>query len=169
MRPPMSISAVFPRRDRADDQGDLRNLSTACLSRPLKELDEARDWMLTLGRKTASEKVASFLYLIATQCQSGSRSGFGKFRIAADAIRHCGFSRPDDRDGKPATDQIAQGRDHPYPQQSSCRSARSGQVGRTCLALMRVALDWLQLSDNGHGVFRGVTVTFAHPIGCAAM
>lgn len=32
----------------------------------LKELDEARSWMLTLGRKTASEKVASFLYLIAT-------------------------------------------------------------------------------------------------------
>lgn len=31
----------------------------------LKELDEARDWMLTLGRKTAQEKVASFLYLIA--------------------------------------------------------------------------------------------------------
>lgn len=32
----------------------------------LKELDEARDWMVTLGRKSASEKVASFLYLIAT-------------------------------------------------------------------------------------------------------
>lgn len=32
----------------------------------LKELSEARDWMLTLGRKTASEKVASFLHLIAT-------------------------------------------------------------------------------------------------------
>lgn len=32
----------------------------------LKELDEARDWMLTLGRKTASEKVASFLHMIAT-------------------------------------------------------------------------------------------------------
>lgn len=31
----------------------------------LKELDEARDWMLTLGRKTAGEKVASFLCLIA--------------------------------------------------------------------------------------------------------
>jgi CRP/FNR family transcriptional regulator len=31
----------------------------------LDELDEARDWMLTLGRKTAAEKVASFLYLIA--------------------------------------------------------------------------------------------------------
>ena len=32
----------------------------------LDELDEARDWMLTLGRKTAQEKVASFLYLIAS-------------------------------------------------------------------------------------------------------
>lgn len=31
----------------------------------LKELDEARDWMLTLGRKSAQEKVASFLQLIA--------------------------------------------------------------------------------------------------------
>lgn len=35
------------------------------LRQTLKELDEARDWMLTLGRKTASEKVASFLLLIA--------------------------------------------------------------------------------------------------------
>jgi CRP/FNR family transcriptional regulator len=31
----------------------------------LRELDEARDWMLTVGRKTAVEKVASFLLLIA--------------------------------------------------------------------------------------------------------
>ncbi len=31
----------------------------------LKELDEAREWMLTLGRKSANEKVASFLLLIA--------------------------------------------------------------------------------------------------------
>jgi len=31
----------------------------------LKELDEAREWMLTLGRKTAAEKVASFLHMIA--------------------------------------------------------------------------------------------------------
>lgn len=31
----------------------------------LKELDDARDWMLTLGRKTAKEKVASFLHFLA--------------------------------------------------------------------------------------------------------
>jgi CRP/FNR family transcriptional regulator len=33
----------------------------------LAELDEARDWMLTLGRKTAREKVASFLHMLATR------------------------------------------------------------------------------------------------------
>lgn len=32
----------------------------------LKELDEAREWLLTLGRKTAAEKVASFLHMIAS-------------------------------------------------------------------------------------------------------
>ncbi|SFZ83056.1 CRP/FNR family transcriptional regulator, anaerobic regulatory protein [Devosia enhydra] len=36
------------------------------MQQALRELDDARDWMLTLGRKTAAEKVASFLYLIAT-------------------------------------------------------------------------------------------------------
>lgn len=40
-------------------------LGQKLLEQTLKELDEARDWMVTLGRKTASEKVASFLLLIA--------------------------------------------------------------------------------------------------------
>src|SRR5690606_14638691 len=35
----------------------------------LRELDEARDWMVTLGRKNAAEKVASFLYLIASHTE----------------------------------------------------------------------------------------------------
>lgn len=40
-------------------------LGRRLLEQTLKELDEARDWMVTLGRKTAAEKVASFLLLIA--------------------------------------------------------------------------------------------------------
>ncbi|MGR9154536.1 Crp/Fnr family transcriptional regulator (plasmid) [Rhizobium leguminosarum] len=35
----------------------------------LKQLDAAREWMLTLGRRTAGEKVASLLYLIATHAE----------------------------------------------------------------------------------------------------
>ena len=41
-------------------------------SQALQELDDARDWMLTLGRKTAQEKVASFLYMIATHIDPDS-------------------------------------------------------------------------------------------------
>jgi CRP/FNR family transcriptional regulator, anaerobic regulatory protein len=39
----------------------------------LRELDEARDWMVTLGRKNAGEKVASFLYLIATHVDPSAK------------------------------------------------------------------------------------------------
>ena len=40
-------------------------LEHGLLQQALKELDDAREWMVTLGRKTAAEKVASFLLLIA--------------------------------------------------------------------------------------------------------
>jgi len=51
------------------------------LEQTLKELDEARDWMLTLGRKTASEKVASFLYLIATHINPELETGSVSFDL----------------------------------------------------------------------------------------
>jgi len=51
------------------------------LEQTLKELDEARDWMLTLGRKTASEKVASFLYLIATHIDPELDAGSASFEL----------------------------------------------------------------------------------------
>lgn len=41
------------------------DLEHRLLQQTLKELDDAREWMVTLGRKTAAEKVASFLLLIA--------------------------------------------------------------------------------------------------------
>lgn len=47
------------------------------LKQTLNELDEARDWMLTLGRKTASEKVASFLHLVATHIDPEAATGDG--------------------------------------------------------------------------------------------
>jgi CRP/FNR family transcriptional regulator len=40
-------------------------LEKRLLRQTLRELDDARQWMLTLGRKTATEKIASFLLLIA--------------------------------------------------------------------------------------------------------
>ena len=42
------------------------DLEHILLEQTLKELDEAREWIVTLGRKSALEKVACFLHLIAT-------------------------------------------------------------------------------------------------------
>ena len=44
----------------------------------LDELDGARDWMVLLGRKTAREKVASFLYMLARRARkAGCRACAG--------------------------------------------------------------------------------------------
>lgn len=61
----LSVCA-FPRKALEDMVRQSPELGQRLHEQARKELDEARDWMLTLGRKTAAEKVATFLYLIAT-------------------------------------------------------------------------------------------------------
>jgi CRP/FNR family transcriptional regulator len=56
----------FPRSIIEELMSDAPELEHRLHLQKLKELDDARDWMLTLGRKSAVEKVASFLYLLAT-------------------------------------------------------------------------------------------------------
>lgn len=60
----------------------------------LKELDEAREWMLTLGRKTAQEKVASFLYLIASHVdpEEGTANEFDLPLSRADIADYLGLT-----------------------------------------------------------------------------
>lgn len=57
---------TFPRNVIDRMTTEIPDFERKLYNQSLKELDEARDWMLTLGRKTAQEKVASFLNLIAT-------------------------------------------------------------------------------------------------------
>jgi CRP/FNR family transcriptional regulator len=44
---------------------DTPHIAQRLLEMTLDELDAAREWMLLLGRKTAREKIASFLSIIA--------------------------------------------------------------------------------------------------------
>src|SRR5690606_30284030 len=44
-------------------------MKQALLQRTLDELDAAREWMVLLGRKSASERVASFILMIAERQQ----------------------------------------------------------------------------------------------------
>lgn len=44
-------------------------LEARLLHQALRDVDDAREWMLALGRKTAGEKVASFLVMLATHIE----------------------------------------------------------------------------------------------------
>jgi CRP/FNR family transcriptional regulator len=50
----------------------------------IRELDEARDWILTLGQKTATEKVASFLLLVARHIDPDRETPAACFDIPLD-------------------------------------------------------------------------------------
>lgn len=65
---------VFPRGLLDRMIADTPELRHNLHAQALKELDAARDWMLTLGRRTAQEKVASLLYLIATHAEPETTS-----------------------------------------------------------------------------------------------
>ena len=56
---------IFPKAGFEHLLKDIPDLEMRLFQDTLNELDAARDWMLLLGRKTASEKVASFIELIA--------------------------------------------------------------------------------------------------------
>lgn len=63
---PVRVCA-FPRRVIDEIVRQSPEMEHRLYEQSLRELDEAREWMMTLGRKTAGEKVASFLHLIALQ------------------------------------------------------------------------------------------------------
>ncbi|MEJ6392733.1 Crp/Fnr family transcriptional regulator [Gymnodinialimonas sp. 2305UL16-5] len=62
---------------------DSPNLSERLLEMTLDELDAAREWMLLLGRKTAREKLASFLCIIARR-EAGPNAEIPHDNIAFD-------------------------------------------------------------------------------------
>ena len=72
---------IFNRKAFDEFAGSHPDLQQKLLHRTLDELDRARHWMMLLGRKTASEKVASFLLEMSERlsgqgCQSGTQSSF---------------------------------------------------------------------------------------------
>ena len=56
---------AFPRAALEDMARQSPALEHRLHRQALRELDDARDWMMTLGQKSAAEKVASFLLLLA--------------------------------------------------------------------------------------------------------
>ena len=69
---PYDVTAVtdvvicsFRRRPFEQIIDEMPHIAQRLLEMSLDELDAARDWMLLLGRKTAREKIASFLCLVA--------------------------------------------------------------------------------------------------------
>ncbi|AAM54835.1 oxygen-dependent transcriptional regulator protein, Fnr/CRP family (plasmid) [Rhizobium etli CFN 42] len=67
---------VFPRNLLERMILETRELQRSLHAQALNELDAAREWMLTLGRRTAEEKVASLLHLITAHAETATSTAF---------------------------------------------------------------------------------------------
>jgi CRP/FNR family transcriptional regulator len=80
-----AVSAVtlccFRRRPFENLIASTPNVAKRLLEMALDELDAAREWMLLLGRKTAREKIASLLVLIARRSQPTGSSRVLPFEL----------------------------------------------------------------------------------------
>jgi CRP/FNR family transcriptional regulator len=80
----------FPREALEELIGESPELHQRLHEQALRELDEARSWMLTLGRKTASERVASFLLLVARHADPEER-GTKAFEVPLSRVDMADF------------------------------------------------------------------------------
>lgn len=69
------VMCCFRRRPFEDLMGRTPHIAHRLLQMTLDELDAAREWMLVLGRKTAREKIASLLSIIARRDASANKKG----------------------------------------------------------------------------------------------
>lgn len=69
------VMCCFRRRPFEDLMSRTPHIAHRLLQMTLDELDAAREWMLVLGRKTAREKIASLLSIIARRDASATKKG----------------------------------------------------------------------------------------------
>ena len=96
----------FPRAELRALLDDFPLMEKRLLEVASNELVAAQEQMLLLGRKTARERLASFLL---AQSRQGLPCGHSRVAVQAadDARRHRRLSRTDDRDGQPHADEAA--------------------------------------------------------------
>src|SRR5690606_14545465 len=77
------VLCSFPREAIERVMQESPELERRLYKQALDELDEARDWMVTLGRKTASEKIASLLLMFARHAEPPEKTGrhFARFEL----------------------------------------------------------------------------------------
>lgn len=86
---------VFPREAFKRVMERYPSIEHRLLERTLSELQVARDWMVLLGRKTAEERVASFLLHVAEKMQNHGCHGMLGFDLPlgrADIADHIGLT-----------------------------------------------------------------------------